>query len=119
MSLGSTQPLTKMSTKNLFGGKGRTAHKADNLTAIYEPFVYKKWEPRCLTTLWASTACYRDSYIVIVLKIVWNSLECLESLFNHPYRYDPRRCMPFRELDRQQQAPPLVLINIASILLGI
>jgi hypothetical protein len=36
MALGSTQPLTKMSTRNLpgGGGKGRPARKADNLTAI-------------------------------------------------------------------------------------
>jgi hypothetical protein len=43
-------------------GKGRPAHKADNLTAICEPTAYKMWEPRRLTTLWASTACYRDSF---------------------------------------------------------
>jgi hypothetical protein len=36
MALGSTQPLTKMSTSNLPGGKGRPARKADNLTAIFE-----------------------------------------------------------------------------------
>jgi hypothetical protein len=42
MALGSTQPLTEMSTKNLpggGGGKGRPMHKADNLTAICEPIV--------------------------------------------------------------------------------
>jgi hypothetical protein len=39
MALGSTQPLTEMSTKNLPGGKGRPARKADNLTAICEPNV--------------------------------------------------------------------------------
>jgi hypothetical protein len=32
MALGSTQPLTEMSTRNLPGGKGRPASKADNLT---------------------------------------------------------------------------------------
>jgi hypothetical protein len=37
MVLGSTQPLTEMSTRNLPGGKGRPTHKADNLTAICEP----------------------------------------------------------------------------------
>jgi hypothetical protein len=35
--------------------------KADNLTAISEPIVYKMWEPRRLKILWASTVCYRDS----------------------------------------------------------
>jgi hypothetical protein len=39
MALGSTQPLTEMSTRNLPGGKGWPAHKADNLTTICEPIV--------------------------------------------------------------------------------
>jgi hypothetical protein len=62
MALGSTQPLTEMSTRNLPGGKSLPALKADNFTAICEPIVYKTWEPRRLTTQWASTACYRDSF---------------------------------------------------------
>jgi hypothetical protein len=37
MALGSIQPLTEMSTRNLPGGKRLPARKADNLTAIYEP----------------------------------------------------------------------------------
>jgi hypothetical protein len=41
MALGSTQPLTEMSTRDLPGSKGRSARKADNLTAICEPTVYK------------------------------------------------------------------------------
>jgi hypothetical protein len=61
MALGSTQPLTEMSTKNLPGGNGLTACKADNLTAVCEPTVCKMREPRRLTTLRAFTACYRDS----------------------------------------------------------
>jgi hypothetical protein len=56
MTLGSIQPVTEMSTRNLAGGKGRPTGKADNLTATCEPIVYKFWEPRRLTTLWASTA---------------------------------------------------------------
>jgi hypothetical protein len=42
MALGSTQPLTERSTRNLpegGGGKGRPARKADNLTATCEPIV--------------------------------------------------------------------------------
>jgi hypothetical protein len=45
MALGSTQPLTEMSTRNLTGGKGRPAHETDNLTAIYD----------CLENVGAST----------------------------------------------------------------
>jgi hypothetical protein len=37
MALGLTQPLTEMNTQNILGGKGGPAHKADNLSAIYEP----------------------------------------------------------------------------------
>jgi hypothetical protein len=39
LALRSTQPLTEMSTRNLPGGEGRSARKADNLTAICEPIV--------------------------------------------------------------------------------
>jgi hypothetical protein len=39
MTLVSTQPLTEMSTRNLPRDKGRSAPKADNLTAICEPIV--------------------------------------------------------------------------------
>jgi hypothetical protein len=39
MALGSTQPLTEMSTRNLPGGEGGSARKAENLTAICEPIV--------------------------------------------------------------------------------
>jgi hypothetical protein len=41
MALGSTWPLTKMSTRNLPGDNGRPARKADNLSAICEPIVYR------------------------------------------------------------------------------
>jgi hypothetical protein len=38
MALGSTQPLTEMSIRNLPGGKGWPAHMVD-ITAIREPIV--------------------------------------------------------------------------------
>jgi hypothetical protein len=38
MALGSTQPLTEMSARNLPGGKRRPARESD-LTAICEPIV--------------------------------------------------------------------------------
>jgi hypothetical protein len=79
MALGSTQPLTEMRTRYLPEGKERSARKADNLTAIPEPVVYKMWEPRRLTTLWASTACYRDGFTFtyvclrsVIRVFVWN-----------------------------------------------
>jgi hypothetical protein len=68
MALGSTKPLTVMSTRNLPGGKGRPAPKTDNLTAISDPIVLKMWEPQ---NLWASMACYRDSFTLFYLMIFW------------------------------------------------
>jgi hypothetical protein len=62
MALRLTQPLTEMSTKNLQRGKGRPVRKADNLTAIFEPIIWKMWEPRRLTSLWAFTASYSDNF---------------------------------------------------------
>jgi hypothetical protein len=62
MALGSTQPVTEMSPKNLPGGKGWPARNADNLTVIWEYCLEKIWESRRFTTLWTFTACYRDSF---------------------------------------------------------
>jgi hypothetical protein len=39
MALGSTEPVTEMSTRNLPVGKGRLACDAHNLTTIYELIV--------------------------------------------------------------------------------
>jgi hypothetical protein len=39
MTLGTTQRLTEMSTRNLPGGKKRPGRRAENLAAIYEPIV--------------------------------------------------------------------------------
>jgi hypothetical protein len=44
-------------------GKAWPPRKRDNLTAICEPVVQKMWDPWRLTTLLASTACYRGSFI--------------------------------------------------------
>jgi hypothetical protein len=67
MAFGSTQPLTEISIRNFPGLKGRPALKADNLTAICGPIIFKMREPRRLTTLWAYTACYKDRFMVFFL----------------------------------------------------
>jgi ABC-type cobalt transport system substrate-binding protein len=45
MVLESTQSLTETITKNLPGGKGGRARKAQKFTVIYEPIIWKVWEP--------------------------------------------------------------------------
>jgi hypothetical protein len=69
MDLGLTESLTEMSARNLPGDKGRPARKADNLTAICEPIAYEMCEPRRLTTLRTSTACYRDTVHLFIFFI--------------------------------------------------
>jgi hypothetical protein len=71
MFLGSSQPVTEMSTRNLPGGKGRPVRKADNFTAICEPTVYKMWEPRRLTNIRAFTARYR---VALLLPFIYISI---------------------------------------------
>jgi hypothetical protein len=74
MALGSTEPLKEMSTRDIPEGKGQPVSKADNLTAICEPIVYKIWGPRCLAALWACTACYKDSFSVeyeVLKRCLW------------------------------------------------
>jgi hypothetical protein len=51
IDLGSTQPVTENNTKNLPGGKGRPARKAENLIRICEPIGYKMGEARRLSAL--------------------------------------------------------------------
>jgi hypothetical protein len=53
-------------TRNLPGRKGQSARKAD-LTVICECAVQRMWEPRRLTTLWASKACCREILIFLYL----------------------------------------------------
>jgi hypothetical protein len=62
-----TQPLTDIYVYQEFSwGEGRPARRADNITAICEPIVYKMWEPRRLTTLRASAAFYRACFSLLL-----------------------------------------------------
>jgi hypothetical protein len=54
MALGSTQPLTEMSTRNVLGGKERPVLEAVTHTAVCEPIVsfdvsQPCWPPRFVT----------------------------------------------------------------------
>jgi hypothetical protein len=87
------------------------ARKADNLTATYEPICLDKmWESRRLTTLWVSTACYRDNFtfaftIILPSMSVYPScfrnrslhLSCLPCVLQHVHRnvHNAMSCIVF------------------------
>jgi hypothetical protein len=54
----------------------RPERKAHNLTATCEPIVKKMWEPRRLTALWASTACYRDTFTLPIRNMRIQKYRC-------------------------------------------
>jgi hypothetical protein len=79
MTLGSIQPLTEMSTRNLPGGKRRPARKAYNVTAIcVADFLDKMWEPRRLSTIWVTMSSYKDRYYTFTFN--GSALEGKDSL---------------------------------------
>jgi hypothetical protein len=85
MALGSTQLLTEMSTRNLpWGGGGVKDSWSVGLTTSPPSVIRlsrKMWELRRLTTLRASTACYRDSFIFITHSLPFlMQIKCSQSL---------------------------------------
>jgi hypothetical protein len=90
MALGSIQLLTEMGTRNLPGTIRLPTRKANNLTIICELILYKMWEPRRLTTLWASTSFYRDNFSFLVILIFLTTLmEKMLSSVQNLDRYKP------------------------------
>jgi hypothetical protein len=84
MGLGSTQPLTKISTINLTGGKTRPARKADNSHLWAE--CLKMWELQPLATLRAYTACIGitlpplQHFLPVLRFILWRNRPMRELL---------------------------------------
>jgi hypothetical protein len=93
MALRSTQTLTEMSTRDVPGGKGRPARKADNLIAICEPIIWNIWELRRLTTPWASMAYYRDSFTFYLQSLLF-AVNSKKVSYAFPVRKaDPQRIL--------------------------
>jgi len=67
MALGSTQPLVKMSTRNIPGGKG---DRCVRLTTSPPSCAkcHEIWEPKTPGTLWATPGLLQDSWKHLVLE---------------------------------------------------
>jgi hypothetical protein len=59
LALGSTQPLVKMSTRNISWGRGG---RCVRLTPRSRAECHEIWEPKPLGTLWATPGLLRDSF---------------------------------------------------------
>jgi hypothetical protein len=61
MALGSTQPLMKMSTRNIPGGKGGQCVRLTTSPPSHAE-RHEIWEPKAPGTLWATPGLLRDSF---------------------------------------------------------
>jgi hypothetical protein len=62
---------------------GRPARKAHNPTALSQTIVWKMWGPRRLTTLWVSTAYYRESFTFLPSCQSGKCLPSIKVLFKY------------------------------------
>jgi hypothetical protein len=63
MALGMTQSLKEMSTRDVPEEKRAAGSQGwQSYRRLWVDFLQKMWVPRHITTLWAFTACYKDSF---------------------------------------------------------
>jgi hypothetical protein len=74
MALGSTQPLVKMSTRNIPGVKGDRYVRLTTSPPLRAEF-HETWEPKSPGTLWATPGLLRDSFTFYYYKFgTWGSV---------------------------------------------
>jgi hypothetical protein len=74
MALGSTQPLVKMSTRNVPGGKGGWCVRLTLTPSRAE--CHEMWEPKLPGTLWATPGLLRDCFtFTFIMRVIICTLE--------------------------------------------
>jgi len=90
MALGSTQPLVKMSTGNIPGGKGgRCVRLTTSPPSCAE--CHEIWQPKAPGSLWATPGRLQDSFIILIqfhtsvisLTHFFRSILIVYSTFHH------------------------------------
>jgi hypothetical protein len=79
MALGSSQPLTEKSTKNLPGGEGRPARKTDNITVICKPAASTSQNPMGLHGL-LQAELYLISYSTVCYDVVSSGIQSVDRM---------------------------------------
>ena len=80
MALGSTQPLVKMSTRNIPGGKdGRCVRLTTSPPSRVE--CHEIWEPKPPGTLWATPGLLRDCFTFTFYILLLSKSEVLKMRF--------------------------------------
>ena len=72
MAPGSTQPLAKMSTRNVCGGKGGRCVKLTT-SPPSRAECHEIWEPKPPRTLWATPGLLQDSFTFNFLYDAWDA----------------------------------------------
>jgi len=67
MALGSTQPLVKMSIRNIRGGKGGQCMRLTTSPPSHAE-CHEIWKPKPSGTLWATLGLLRDCFTLLDLK---------------------------------------------------
>jgi len=84
MALGSTQPLTEMSTRNVSWGKGGRCVGLTNLPPSCADFL-EIWEPQSPGILWACPGLWWDcfTFTLLDLRRLRMQRRCLFRFFSH------------------------------------
>jgi hypothetical protein len=80
MSLGLTQPLVKMSTRNIPGGQGGRCVRVTTSPSLSAE-CHEILEPKTPGTLWATPGLLRDSF---AFAFYFNGTQCLQIADNFP-----------------------------------
>ena len=99
MALGSTQPLVKMSTRNIPGGKGgRCVRRTNSPHSCAE--CHGIWESTPSGNLWATPGLFRDTFNVFIFHKNVQILICVKFMFFYFLNFCAQKYAQFTAVPR-------------------